>query len=66
LTPTRFELPAQNTGKSADSENGGAKSGAFSAQKPPIDPYLASLIEAWPALSAETRQAILALAADAG
>jgi hypothetical protein len=61
MPPTRFERTKENTGFPADSEKSAAQSHAFSAKNPEIGPDLARLIEAWSALPAHIRKAILAL-----
>jgi hypothetical protein len=61
LTPTRFEHTQENTGNPANSENGAAKSDAFSTKNPKTDPALAKIIEVWHALPDHIRAAILAL-----
>jgi hypothetical protein len=43
------------------SQEGGAESGAESAKTPPIDPDLAEVIKAWPALPIAVRAGILAM-----
>jgi len=48
--------------KTSISEAASAKSGAPNGENTPLDPELAKLIEAWPALSDDTREAILRIA----
>jgi hypothetical protein len=61
VTPTGFEHPPQNTGETAISEIGGAKSGAFSPDFEQIDPDLQSILDAWPTLPEAVRAGILAM-----
>lgn len=58
---TGFERPAKNTANAAVDGRGGAESGALGARERPIDPELAAVIDAWPALPEATRSAILAM-----
>ena len=65
LIPRRgFEHPHDSPGKTADSEPGGAESGAPSAPDAPgrpIDADLRRIIDAWPDLPPAIRPAILAM-----
>jgi hypothetical protein len=57
----RDEQLAESSGNIADSETGGAKSGALSADLAPIDPDLAVVVDAWPTLPADVRCRIVAI-----
>jgi hypothetical protein len=61
LTPTGFELPQDFPGNPQEPSEGGAKTSAVSADSSSIDPDLARVNAAWPALPAPIRAAILAL-----
>ena len=58
---TGLEHLAKTTGKTSDSESGGAESGAVADEIGPIDPELQRIIEAWPRLSEAVKSAILTL-----
>jgi len=53
----------ENTGKTACSEKGAAKSDAFSGSFASDDPDLFSIVEAWETLSKSSRRAILDIVA---
>lgn len=61
--------PLENTGKTGVSDQSGAKSGAVGAQTAdfgdsatdPMDPELAAVVDAWPALPAAIKAGILAM-----
>jgi hypothetical protein len=59
---THPQIPA----KTAISAQGGAESGALATESRPIDPGLATLIDAWPALAEPIRAGILAMIRAAG
>jgi hypothetical protein len=65
LPPAGFEQPSGSSEKSPNMQRGGAESGATlhdsPATKPPTDPNLARIIEAWPKLSEPLKRGILAL-----
>lgn len=62
VAPRGSEHPPLTLSKTPISQNQRAESGALSDEKPPTDPKLARLIEAWPKLSEAVRQEILRLA----
>jgi len=53
-----YVFPCRNTHVAGQ---GGAKSGAVDRENVPIDPDLASVIDAWHSLPPDTRTAILAI-----
>jgi len=55
---------AENTGKTSDSQPGGAKSGAVDGPTWQLDAGLAQIVAAWPHLLEPIRRAMLALVAD--
>lgn len=57
---------AQNAGNSIASDQSGAQSGALSAREAPLDPELAAVVDAWPALPAAIKAGILAMIRAAG
>ncbi|QDU39220.1 hypothetical protein Mal4_35570 [Maioricimonas rarisocia] len=61
-----FEQPPDSPEKTAIPEAGDAESDAFGAGNALDDPELARLVTLWPTLSADARQAILAIAERAG
>jgi hypothetical protein len=61
-----LEPLSQDTGKSGISTQSGAKSGALSTKAAVIDPDLAHVTAAWPALPPPIKTAILALVDAAG
>lgn len=58
---TGLEPTANSSEKTALSEADGAESGALGARNGPIDPQLASVIDAWPGLSEPIKAGILAM-----
>jgi hypothetical protein len=56
-----IEPPANSPEKTAHSAQGGAKSGAPAMHSPAIEPDLAVLIDAWPALPAAVPAGIVAM-----
>jgi hypothetical protein len=64
-----FELSHETTGNSSGLPQSGAKSGALGAQTAdfgdsatdPMDPELAAVVDAWPALPAAIKAGILAM-----
>jgi hypothetical protein len=56
-----IELGPQSSGNSALGGQSGAECGARGAQNAPIDPELAAVIDAWPALPAAIKAGILAM-----
>jgi hypothetical protein len=58
MSPAGLESLQDSSGKSA---NGGERAAPVQVNLPETDPELASLVEAWPTLPAETRAAILKL-----
>jgi len=61
LMPKGSEHLRKSAGKPSLSKSGGAESGALPAKMPPIDPGLAEVIKAWPALLESVRAGILAM-----
>lgn len=57
-----LEHPVFSSGNTALSGRGGAESGAVGARGGAIDSELAEVVAAWPALSDDTRQAVLVIA----
>jgi hypothetical protein len=51
----------QNTGKTGIPPQSGAESGAPGARKAPLDPELAAVVDAWPALPEAIKAGILAM-----
>ena len=58
---TGLEPLADSVGETAILQTGGAESGAVGARQAPLDPALALVIEAWPALSEAAKTGILAM-----
>jgi hypothetical protein len=56
-----IELSHESTGKTANSETGGAESGALGAQETLNDPDLAAVVDAWPTLPQPIKAGILAM-----
>ena len=56
-----LELPHENTGKTGVSDQSGTESGALGAQEAPLDPELAAVVDAWPALPEAIKAGILAM-----
>ncbi len=48
------------------SDQSGAESGALGAREASMDPGLAAVVEAWPGLSGDVRERILAIVREAG
>ena len=61
-----FELPPENTGKTAVSAQSGTDSGALDAENGPDDHQLAEVIDAWPGLPDAVQADILAMIRAAG
>lgn len=61
MTRAGTEHPLQNSGKTGNSDSGGAESGAQPDLSPSIAPELADLIDAWASLSEPVRRGILAM-----
>jgi hypothetical protein len=61
MAGTGFEAPLENTGNSSGSDQSGAESGALGAREAPLDPELAVVVDAWPALPDAIKAGILAL-----
>ena len=53
-----LELPHENTEKKGGADQSGAESGA---QEAPLDPELAAVVDAWPALPEAIKAGILAM-----
>jgi len=60
-TPRGREHPQQTPKKTADSQPGGAESGALPTLSPKTDPDLARLTAAWPDLPEPVRRGIMAM-----
>ena len=58
---TGLEQSALTPPKTTISKSACAESGALDARKPPSDPDLARLVEAWPHLPKHTKQTIINL-----
>jgi hypothetical protein len=58
---TGLEHPGESTENTATSPTGGAESGALGAREAPIDPSLAAVVDAWPALPDAIKAGILAM-----
>ena len=56
-----IRTPLENTGKTGVSDQSGAECGALAAREAPLDPELAAVVDAWPALPAGLRAGILAM-----
>jgi len=56
-----IRTPRENAGKSRVSDQSGAESGALAARKDPLDPELAAVVDAWPALPEAMKASILAM-----
>jgi hypothetical protein len=63
---TRLEHPHDIAGNTGGPQQGGAESGALGARETALDPDLAALIKAWPALPATVQANILAVVRAAG
>jgi len=61
MAGTGFDSPPENAGNLMGSTESGAESGALGAREAPIDPELAAVVDAWPALPDAIKAAILAL-----
>tara|TARA_B100000029_G_scaffold332468_1_gene324675 strand:+ start:195 stop:620 length:426 start_codon:yes stop_codon:yes gene_type:complete len=61
VPPAGIELKPYSSGRVAKSKTGAAKSAAVGDDLPPIDPELASVIEAWPTLPPAIREVVLAM-----
>ena len=59
LAEAGLERTANSSGKTPNSEKGGAKSGAVDARQAVHDPDLAELLHAWPDLTPAARAGIL-------
>jgi hypothetical protein len=57
----RIRTYAPNTGNSSSSDQSGAESGALGAQEATLDPDLAAVVDAWPALPGTIKAGILAI-----
>jgi hypothetical protein len=62
----RIRTPPENTGKTGVSDQSSAESGALDPQNAILDPELAAVVEAWPALPEAIRAGILAMIRAAG
>ncbi|MCC7086404.1 MAG: hypothetical protein IT427_15495 [Pirellulales bacterium] len=56
-----IELGPQSSGNNGVGNQSGAKSGALGAQKAPLDPDLAAVVDAWPDLPAEVKEAVMGI-----
>lgn len=56
-----IRTPRKNAGKTQVTNQSGAESGALGAREAPIDPELAAVVEAWPALPDAIKAGILAM-----
>ena len=56
----RIRTLLENTGKTGVSDQSGAECGALAAREAPLDPELAAVVDAWPALPAAIKAGILA------
>ena len=56
-----LEPPSNSPGNTGIPQAGGAESGALAAPKPPSDPDLRAVVEAWPELPDAVRVAVVAL-----
>ena len=59
--PAGLEHPEKTSGKTAVSENGGAKSGALGALSTITDERLRELVRAWPTLPETVRDRVIEL-----
>lgn len=62
MPPQGLETTPENKGETAYSAESGAKSGAIFGETAPFDSDLQALIDRWPALSADVKARIMALA----
>ena len=65
-TPRGLEVSCNSQGNTAIPRPGGAESGALDLTRDNIDPGLAALIDAWPALPEPIRAGILAMVRASG
>ena len=61
VTPTGAEHYVENAGKTGDSVRNDAESGAFGAEKGPIDPNIQFIVERWDDLPEPVKAGILAM-----
>ena len=65
VRPAGFEPEPNPQGNNRIPELGGATGGALGDQNTPLDPHLTAIIEAWPTLSEEVKERILAMVQNA-